>query len=129
MTITEFLLKQDPLRKELMTALHEIILKTNKKVIPEVGMMMRTDMILYKIDNQFEYGLGSQKNYMSLHAMPLYIEKSIHAKYSKLLNKAKFQKGCINFKSVDEMPLDIAEQLLTDCAKINWKEVMEKNRK
>jgi hypothetical protein len=129
MTVDEFIRNQEPERQQLLSAIHNLILKTNKKIEASVGKMMKTEMILYKLNNRFEYGLASQKNYMSLHAMPIYVEKSIHTKYSGLLSKAKFQKGCINFKNDEEMPLDIVEQLLADCAKIDWEEVMKKHRK
>jgi Domain of unknown function (DU1801) len=129
MTITQYLSGQEPERKTLLTSIHEIILKTNKKVTAEIGPMMRTEMIQYKINNYFVYALANQKNYMSLHAMPIYMNKPLHEKYSKLLKKAKFQKGCINFKNAEEMPLDIAEQLLADCAKIDWVAIMKKYKK
>jgi hypothetical protein len=129
MTPSEYISKQEPERQKLLASIHEIILKTNKKVVAEVAPMMRAEMIQYKINTRFEYGLASGKNYMSLHAMPLYAFKPIHDKYSKLLKKANFQKGCINFKNEHEMPLDIVEQLLTDCAKIDWQAVMEKYKK
>lgn len=129
MTITEYLSKQEPERKKLMHAIHETILKTNKKVKAEVGSMMGGDMIQYKINTNFVYGLAGNKNHMTLHALPMYAFKSIHEKYSNLLKKAKFQKGCINFKNADEMPLDITEQLLTDCAKIDWEAIMAKFKK
>jgi hypothetical protein len=140
MTPTEYLAKLPREEKELLTAIHEIILKTNPKVTAEVAPMMRQEMIQYKIlpkgiiagtapkatSRYFVYGLASTKNYMSLHLMPMYAHKPMHEKYSKLLKKAKFQKGCINFKNADEMPLDIAEQLMADCAKIDWEAVMKK---
>jgi hypothetical protein len=129
MTINEYLTSVESERQQLLSSLHKIILKTNKKVAAEVGPMMGTDMIQYKINGYFVYGLASQKNYMSLHAMPMYGCKPVHDKYSKLLKKAKFQKGCINFKNSDEMPLDLAEELLTDCAKIDWEAIIEKYKK
>ena len=129
MTINEYFLKQDPARKDLLSSIHEIILKTNKKVSAEIAPMMGSDMIQYKCNNQFVYALAGTKNYMSLHLLPMYASKPIHEKYSKLLKKAKVQKGCINFKNADEMPLGIAEQLLMDCAKIDMEAVMEKYKK
>lgn len=126
MTPTEYLATLEPEEKKLLTSIHNIILKTNKKVTPEVAPMMGKVMIQYKIKNYFVYGLVSAKNYMSLHALPMYGCKPIHEKYSKLLKKAKFQKGCINFKNASEMPLDITEQLLTDCGAIDWEAMMKK---
>jgi hypothetical protein len=128
MTINEYINKQEPEKKALLSSIHELILKTNKKVKAEVGPMMGTDMIQYKVNNFFLYGLANQKNYMSLHALPMYGYKPIHEKYSKLLKKAKFQKGCINFKNADEMPLDITEDLLADCAKMG-DAIIEKYKK
>ena len=140
MTPVEFIAKQTPERQALLTSLHNIILKTNKKVVAEVAPMMRQEMIQYKIypmgtnamvtakesSKYFVYGLASTKNYMSIHSMPLYACKPIHEKFSKLLKKAKFQKGCINFKNAGEMPLDIAEQFMKACAEIDWAAVMKK---
>lgn len=126
MTVNQYLSEQEPERKKLLSSIHEIILKTNKKVKPEVAKMMGAEMIQYKVNNYFTFALASQKNHMTLHLLPMYGCKPIHEKYSKLFKKAKFQKGCINFKNADEMPLDITKQLLTDCAKIDWEAVMKK---
>jgi hypothetical protein len=129
MTVNEYLSKQEPERKELLSSIHELILKTNKKVKPEVGKMMGGDMIQYKINTTFAYGLAGQKNHMTLHLLPMYMHKPIHEKYSGLFKKAAFQKGCINFKNADEMPLDITAQLLTDCAKIDLEAILAKRKK
>jgi hypothetical protein len=125
MTPEEYIAKQTPERQALLTALHKIILKTNKKVTPVVDKMMGGDMIQYKTNNLFVYGLASPKNHMSLHAMPMYGCKPIHEKFSNLLKKAKFQKGCINFKNDSEMPLDIAEEFMTACSKIDLVALMK----
>jgi diadenosine tetraphosphate (Ap4A) HIT family hydrolase len=129
MTIEEYLAKQEPQRRELLSSIHEVVLKTNKKISMEVAKMMGTDMIQYKMNSQFVYALGGTKNHMSLHLLPMYMHKPIHEKYAKLLPKAKFQKGCINFENVGEIPLDIAEQLLTECAKVDLKAMLEKRNK
>ncbi|HTB32125.1 MAG TPA: hypothetical protein VK808_08875 [Bacteroidia bacterium] len=129
MTPEEFIAKQSPDRQPLLRSIHEIILKTNKKAVAEVAPMMRQEMIQYKVNNYFVYALASPKTHMSIHAMPMYCTKSIHEKFSKLLKKAKFQKGCINFKDATEMPLDIAEDFMTECAKIDWVSVMKKYKK
>ena len=54
---------------------------------------------------------------MSLHNMIIYGHAPVYEKYSKLLNKAKFQKGCINFKSAEQMPAETVKELMQDCAK------------
>jgi len=121
MTITEYLSKQEPERKKLLSAIHKIITQTNKKAKAEMGEMMGKEMIFYKIDGAFIYALASVKGHMSLHNMVLYGYKPVYEKYSKLFSKAKFQKGCINFKSEEEMPLELVKEFMTECAKASPK--------
>jgi uncharacterized protein YdhG (YjbR/CyaY superfamily) len=128
-----FLAQLESPRKEILTSIHELILQTNKKVVPEVAPMMGKEMIQYKLAGHFIYALSSVKSHMSLHLMPIYSNPTLHAKYAKLLNKAKFQKGCINFKKAEEIPLNTMKQLLTDCSNIDYLAIvakyMEKKRK
>jgi len=121
-----FLSKLESPRKELLLAIHGIILQTNKKVVPEVSAMMGKEMIIYKLGGHFIYALSSVKSHMSLHLMPIYGSATLHAKYVKLLNTAKFQKGCINFKTAEEIPLHIVKQLMTDCNNIDYLAIVEK---
>jgi hypothetical protein len=44
---------------------------------------------------------------------------ALHAKYEPLLDKASFQKGCINFDNAEQMPLHILKELIIDCSKID----------
>jgi|SRR6185312_2913908 len=129
MTIDEFLSNQAPDRVEVLTALHDTIMKTNKKLAANVSKMMGKDMIIYTAGKHFIYALGSGKNHMSLHAMPIYADKAIHEKYAKLMPKANFQKGCINFKDAEEMPPAVVRQFFSDCAKVDMAALMEKFKK
>ena len=72
-----------------------------------------------------KYGLAGTKNYMSLHLLPIYGSKTLHAKYQSLLQKASFQKGCINFNDEDEMPLNIVRELIADCSVIDLVKIRE----
>ena len=72
-----------------------------------------------------KYALAGVKNYMSLHVMPIYGSKSLFSKYKSLLPKANFQKGCINFRSEEEMPLEIVRQLISDCSQIDLMKMRE----
>jgi len=125
MTISEHLDKKESSRQPLLKALHEVILKNDPNVEAVVGTMMGKEMILYNQRGGFKYGLAAPKEYMSLHVLPMYMNAPLHEKYMKLLAKAKFQKGCVNFKSADEMPLDIAAQLIADCAPIDLIKIRE----
>ena len=125
MTIAEHLSQQEPSRQPLLRVLHDAIIANDPTVTATVGSMMGKEMILYNC-NTFKYGLASTKDYMSLHCLPIYMNTPLHAKYETLLPKAKFQKGCINFKNETEIPLDVAAQLIADCAKIDLLAIREK---
>ena len=106
-------------RQDILTTIHNIIMEHDKTVAPVVESMMRKEMIIYKANGMMKYGLSSVKNYMSLHVLPIYMNPALHAKYEPLLNKASFQKGCINFDNAEQMPLHILKELITDCSKID----------
>jgi hypothetical protein len=112
-------------RQNVLNAIHSIIAEEDKTVVPIVEPMMGKEMIVYKGKGFMKYGLAAVKNYMSLHVMPIYGSKTLFAKYKALLHKANFQKGCINFKTADQMPLDIIRQLITDCSKIDLLKIRE----
>ncbi len=128
MTPAEYIADQDPTRQELLTNIHDIIIRNDKLVVAVVEKMMGKEMIIYNC-KIFKYGLASVKDYMSLHVLPMYGSPVIYGKYSKLLDKAKFQKGCINFKTAGEMPLPIVAELIKDCAPIDLAAMYAKNKK
>ena len=125
MTISEFISAQPEERQELLSQLHEIIIQKDKTVTPVIASMMGKEMIIYNAPGSFKYGLSSLKNYMSLHPMPMYVSTIIYEKYKALLKKANFQKGCINFKNKDEMPLKIVKDLIADCSKLDLRAIRE----
>ncbi|MBS1565390.1 MAG: hypothetical protein JST39_13445 [Bacteroidetes bacterium] len=122
MTVEEYFSQQDSERADLLQKIHSIIITEDKTVSAEVGMMMGKEMILYNCDT-FKYGLASGKNYLSLHAMPIYCTPTIHNRYKALLPKARFQKGCINFQTAEDMPLQVVTALMKDCAKVDLKAI------
>ncbi|MEP7228741.1 MAG: DUF1801 domain-containing protein [Ginsengibacter sp.] len=125
MTILEFISTQPEDRQQLLSQLHEIIIQKDKTVTPVIAPMMGKEMIIYNAPGSFKYGLSSVKNYMSLHVLPMYGSTTLYKKYKELLNKANFQKGCINFKNKDEMPLKIVKDLITNCSKIDLRALRE----
>ncbi len=132
MTVAAFISNQPGERQSLLTALHEVIIANDKTVIAGIGSLMRQEIIIYNAPGIFKYGLGSAKNYMTLHLLPMYGSSIIYTKYKALLPKAKFQKGCINFNNEGEMPLNIIQQLIQECSTIDLlkiREAYQKSRK
>jgi len=117
MTVDEFIAKQDAANREIISSIHAIIVKNNKRVKPEVDKMMGQQMIQYKLGGVFMYGLGIGKSHISLHLLPMYGSPDVYNKYIKLLDKAKFQKGCINFTKAEQMPVKIVADLIKDSVK------------
>ncbi|HRI20249.1 MAG TPA: DUF1801 domain-containing protein [Panacibacter sp.] len=126
MSISEFISTQLLQRQELLNKIHAIIIEKDKNVKASVEPMMGKEMIVYRAPGIFKYGLSGVKNYMSLHVMCIYGSAALHAKYKTLLKDANFQKGCINFTGEEQMPLDIVENLITDCSKIDLAALKEK---
>ena len=125
-------------RKELISKLRELILKSDPLVKEVVGGMMGREMLMYMQGDLMKYALSSVKQHMSFHSMVMYFSSNrfdgsgMREKFEKLLPKAKFQKGCINFKSAMQLPLDIAEKFVKEMANVEYpppeyKERMEKS--
>ena len=112
-------------RQDILSGIHSIILEEDKTVIPVVELMMGKEMIVYKGKGMMKYALAGVKNYMSLHVLPMYGSTIIFSKYKSLLDKANFQKGCINFSNPEQVPLDIVRQLIADCSKIDLVKIRE----
>jgi hypothetical protein len=125
MDIKDYISKQPLVRQNILTRIHKTIVETDKSVKAEVETMMGKEMIVYKGKGLMKYGLASVKNYMSLHLMPIYGSNTLYSKYKTRLNKANFQKGCINFDNEDKMPLDIVQQLIKDCSAIDLVKIKE----
>jgi hypothetical protein len=123
--VKHFISGQSPDRQTIMVDIHSIIMEEDKTVVPIIEQMMGKEMIVYKGKGSMKYALASVKNYMSLHVLPIYGSNSLFTKYKALLHKAKFQKGCINFNTADEMPLDIVRQLFEDCSGIDLIKIRE----
>ncbi len=129
MSPEEYIHAQADERQELMNSLHQIVINRDKSITPKVELMMGKQMIVYKEKGYMKYGLASGKNYMSLHCMPIYGSPELYAKYINLLPGATFQKGCINFNSIVAMPLEIAYNLLQDCARVSIAAIIENRKK
>ena len=114
--VKHYIESQPQNRQGILTDIHLIIVQEDKTVVPIVEPMMAKEMIVYKGKGFMKYGLASVKNYMSLHVMPIYGSKILFTKY---------QKGCINFTTEDEMPLEIVRQLFADCSKIDLLKIRE----
>jgi hypothetical protein len=129
MTTPEFLAGLPADRQQLMDTLHETIIANDPKVTFSIKPMMGKEMIMYEQGNYMKYALASVKSHMSLHCLPMYMNASLHAKYTPLLPAAKFQKGCINFTDAADIPVAIVATLIADCAPVNLPAILANRKK
>jgi hypothetical protein len=125
MEIETYIKSQPADRQKILANIHKIIIENDKSVIAGVESMMGKEMIIYKGKGVMKYALSSVKQYISLHLMPIYGSKTLHSKYRTLLPLANFQKGCINFKNENEMPLNIVRELIIDCSPYDLEKIKE----
>lgn len=117
MTIVEFFNEQNPERKKALTAIHKVIVQTHSNINPRIGKMMGQQMAIYEIDGAFLYALGSGQAHMSFHNILIYSNKPLYEKYAAVFKEAKFQKGCINFHHIDQLPNEQLTEFMKDCVK------------
>jgi hypothetical protein len=116
----EYLETLEPARKEVLNAIRKLVLKHDKKVVEVVSSLMSKQMLIYNCDGHFKYALAATKTGMTFHSLVMYGYPELHAKYVKLLPKAKFQKGCINFIKPEQMPLEVVDEMMKDFAKCEF---------
>ncbi len=84
--------------------------------------------LTFAADGEMYVALANQKNYISLHLIPIYIFPELKAKLDNSGKKVKGGKGCVNFLSAEELPLDIIAQIVGSCEAKTYKEKMRQLR-
>jgi hypothetical protein len=123
--IKEYISMQPVDRQSILTDIHSIIMDKDKTVVATIEPMMGKEMMMYKAKGMMKYALSSVKNYMSLHCLPMYGSPVLFNKFKAMLPDASFQKGCINFTTTEQMPLEKIRQLFTECSKIDLAKMRE----
>lgn len=81
-----------------------------------LGKTMRSDALLYCQQGIMKYAITCHAKHISLHLMPIYCYADIHAKYKAIIKAGKFQKGCINFSKLDDLPMAEIGLMIAECA-------------
>jgi uncharacterized protein YdhG (YjbR/CyaY superfamily) len=89
-----------------------------KKSVPKAREGVFWGMLGFSIDERPFVGLASQKNYLSLYLMDLYAQPGLRDKHAAALSKLKMGKSCINFHSVDELPLETIGAILREAPNV-----------
>ena len=105
---------------DILNKLKKIILKYDKKVEAKEGKIMGASGTVFNEQEIFKYALAKTKTGYSFHSMAIYANPTLHADFKSKMQKAKFQKGCVNFKSLEDFPADVFEEHMKKSAKADF---------
>jgi len=143
-TVNDYLISLPDERRKPISAVRDVILKNLPKGFEEV---MNWGMISYQIPlslypNTYNKqplmyaALGSQKNYMVVHLVGIYMGEASRSKfeadYSAAGKKLDAGKGCVRFKKLEDLPLDLIGKVIASFSVekyISFFEKAQSNRK
>ncbi len=108
----------------VLEELKKIILKYDKNVEAKEGKIMGTNGTVFNQEGVFKYGLTKTKTGYSFHSMAMYANPDLFNDLKSKMTKAKFQKGCVNFKSLEDFPVDSFEEHMKKSAKCDFSMVI-----
>jgi hypothetical protein len=130
MTVTEYLKSLSKENREVVSALRKIIVESDKSVKEKVGKAMGGgDSLVYFEDNVFKYCIAITKKYFSFHSLIMYSTPALYKLAQECFPDAKFQKGCINFKSLEEIPSSAFKKFMKESAKADFSPVINHYKK
>ena len=134
-------------RKKAISAVRKVILKNLPTGFEEA---MNYGMISYQVPlsiypNTYNKqplmfaALASQKNYMAVHLMGIYLSgesrASFEAAYKASGKKLDAGKGCVRFKNLDDLPLDVIGEVIASITLKkylsyieNWQRIRKESR-
>jgi len=141
-TPQEYIDSLPPDRKEAISRMHEVIVKNLPKGFEAtMGYGMLGYVVPHSIYPKGYHcnpkvplpymNLGSQKNFIVLHAMCVYGSNKLLdwfvAEYPKhCKTKLDMGKGCIRFKKMDDIPYDLIGELSSTLTVQQWIDICEK---
>ncbi len=106
------------------------ILKIDTKVKEKVSKIMSIEnALVYEQDGVFKYGLAKTKYHYTFHSMVMYSNPDILDFAKQNLKGVKIQKGCVNFESFRDLPIDVFRELMDLSAEKDFTPVIEHYQK
>ena len=110
MTVDEYIAAADPDRQEALRALRDVI----RDAAPKAQEEIRHKMPYYVYHGDL-VAFASQKHHFSVYVMG----GTRLTDHSDALDKLDCGKGCIRFKKLEELPLDVLREIVRDTAAEN----------
>jgi uncharacterized protein YdhG (YjbR/CyaY superfamily) len=98
----DYLAAIDAERRPHVEALRALV----KKTVPGASEGIAWGMLGFAYEGRPFAAIAAHKSYLSLYLMDLYTQPALRKKHEKALSKLKMGKSCINFSSIDELPLE-----------------------
>lgn len=114
MTALQFIKALPENERLAFTELRKLIKKYCPQAKEKIAGMMGKEMIQYEVDGKFFAALAPGKSHMSLHLFPLYTDAAFTEKYKPLLKDVKMGKACLNFTTLDKLPMKVVEDMLKE---------------
>jgi uncharacterized protein YdhG (YjbR/CyaY superfamily) len=89
-----------------------------KKSVPRAREGINWGMLGYSIGERPFAAMASQKSYLSLYLMDLYTTPRLREQHAAALAELEMGKSCINFQSVEELPLDTIGAILREAPNV-----------
>ena len=109
MTVDEYIAAADPDRREALRALREVI----RDATPQAHEEIRHKMPYYAYHGDL-VAFAAQKHHFSVYVMGPRLADHLHE-----LGKLNCGKGCIRFKRLEEIPLDVLREIVRETAAEN----------
>ena len=117
---------------DIVNEFAKIISKSDKTVTQGKGSVMgSSEGAIFNQEGVFKYAVAKTKTGYTFHSMVIYSNPLLYNDLKSNLPKVKFQKGCVNFKSIEDFPVKIFEEHMKKSAKCDFSSVINhyKNKK
>jgi len=130
MTVETFLDNQTDEAKAIFTTLHGLITSHDTTITAQVGAVMSAkEALVYNQEGVFKYGLTATKNHYSFHSMVMYANPDLLEELKQHTKGIKFQKGCLNFKTLAQVNTPAFEAFVKASAAKDFSPVLEHYKK
>lgn len=113
----------------ILDKLKKVILKHDKKVEAKEGKIMGATGTVFNQEDVLKYALAKTKTGYTFHSLIMYGNPDLFNDLKSKMTNAKFQKGCVNFKSEEDFPVKLFEEHMKKSAKCDFSFIIDHYKK
>lgn len=119
--------------RSVLSEFHDAVMKNDPKVKCVIASVMSVERaLIYQEEGVFKYALAKTKGHYTIHNMIMYAYpevKSVLDDHIKKVKGLKFQKGCINFKTPQDFPLEVFGEFIKTSAQMDFSKIIARYKK